>query len=202
MKAAEVHGARAEFCCRSGAVGAMKAAEVHGARAEFCCRSGAVGAMKAAEVHGARAEFCCRSRYMARGPNFVAVVGTWREGRVLLPGPNDWRGGQGITACLQGGDRQGCRRLGRDQQRVSLRVQSNTARVSLRELDVSAFPQTLADSGGGVLDPNPPPAAYWGRRRRTSERAELRPFTRATVRACCSRISSYARCWRSRARSQ
>ena len=38
------------------AMGAMKAAEVHGARAEFCCRSGAVGAMKAAEVHGARAE--------------------------------------------------------------------------------------------------------------------------------------------------
>ena len=61
MKAAEVHGARAEFCCRSGAVEAMKAAEVHGARAEFCCRSGAVGAMKAAEVHGARAGFCCRS---------------------------------------------------------------------------------------------------------------------------------------------
>ena len=61
MKAAEVHGARAEFCCSSGAVGAMKAAEVHGARAELCCRSGAVGAMKAAEVHGARAEFCCRS---------------------------------------------------------------------------------------------------------------------------------------------
>ena len=61
MKAAEVHGARAEFCCRSGAVGAMKDAEVHGARAEFCCRSGAVGAMKATEVHGARAEFCCRS---------------------------------------------------------------------------------------------------------------------------------------------
>ena len=41
MKAAEVHGARAEFCCRSGAVGAMKAAEVHGARAGFCFRSGA-----------------------------------------------------------------------------------------------------------------------------------------------------------------
>ena len=34
----------------------MKAAGVHGTRAEFCCRSGAVGAMKAAEVHGARAE--------------------------------------------------------------------------------------------------------------------------------------------------
>ena len=46
----------AGFCCRSGTVGAMKAAGVHGARAEFCCRSGAVGAMKAAEVHGARAE--------------------------------------------------------------------------------------------------------------------------------------------------
>ena len=47
-----------------------------------------------------------------------------------------------------------------------------------------------------------PPAAYWGRRRRASERAELRPFTRATVRACCSRTSSYERCWRSRARLQ
>ena len=68
MKAAELHGARteslpeqvygarAEFYCRSGAVGAMKAAELHGARAEFYCRSGAVGAMKAAELHGARAE--------------------------------------------------------------------------------------------------------------------------------------------------
>ena len=59
----------------------------------------------------------------------------WREGRVLLPerrsggdegrrgtwrkGPKDLRGGQGITACLPGGGRQGCRRLGRDQQRVS-----------------------------------------------------------------------------------
>ena len=32
----------------------MKAAEVQGARAKFCFRSGAVGAMKAAEVHGAR----------------------------------------------------------------------------------------------------------------------------------------------------
>ena len=58
-------------------MGAMKAAEVHGARAEFCCRSGAVGAMKAAEVHGARAGFCCRSRYMARGPGFVAVAAQW-----------------------------------------------------------------------------------------------------------------------------
>ena len=47
-----------------------------------------------------------------------------------------------------------------------------------------------------------PPADYWGRRRRASERAEFRPLTRATVRACCSRTSSYARCWRSRARSQ
>ena len=39
-----------------------------------------------------------------------------------------------------------------------------------------------------------PPAAYRGRRRRASERAELRPLTQATVRACCSRTSSYARC--------
>ena len=63
----------------------MKAAEVHGARAEYCCRSSAVGAMKAAEVHGATAENCCRSRYIARGPSFATVASTWREGRVLLP---------------------------------------------------------------------------------------------------------------------
>ena len=56
-----MNGARAGFCCRSGAVGAMKTAEVNGARAGFCCRSGAVGAMKTAEVNGARAGFCCRS---------------------------------------------------------------------------------------------------------------------------------------------
>ena len=80
-----MNGARAGFCCWSGAVGAMKTAEVNGARARFCCRSGAVGAMKAVEVHGARAGFCCRSRYMARGPSLAAVAGTWREGRVLLP---------------------------------------------------------------------------------------------------------------------
>ena len=46
-----------------------------------------------------------------------------------------------------------------------------------------------------------PPAMYLGRRRSASERVEFRPFTRATVRACCSRTSSYA-CCRSRARSQ
>ena len=57
----QVNGARAEFCCRSGAVGAMKTAEVNGARAELCCRSGEVGMMKTIEVNGARAEFCCRS---------------------------------------------------------------------------------------------------------------------------------------------
>ena len=54
---AEVNGARAGFCCRSGAVGAMKTAEVNGARAGFW-RS---GAMKTGEVNGARARFCCRS---------------------------------------------------------------------------------------------------------------------------------------------
>ena len=67
---------------------------------------------------------------------------------------------------------------------------------------VGAFPQPLADSGGGVINPNPSAGRILGRRRRASERVELRPFTRATVRACCSRTSSYARCWRSRARSQ
>ena len=44
----EMNGARAGFCCRSGAVGAMKTVEVNGARAVFCCQSGAVGAMKTA----------------------------------------------------------------------------------------------------------------------------------------------------------
>ena len=106
MKAADVHGARAEFCCRSGAVGAMKAAEVHGARAGFCCRSGA-GSTAAAEAAtgaaveaatGAEAEaatgaaveaatgaaakvtaavVCCGS---VRGATEVAVVnGAWAE---------------------------------------------------------------------------------------------------------------------------
>ena len=35
-----------------------------------------------------------------------------------------------------------------------------------------------------------PPATYLGRPRGTSERVELRPLMRATVRACCSRTSS------------
>ena len=56
MKAAEVHGARAEFCCRSGAVGATKAAEVHGARAGFCCRSGAGDTAAAEAATGAAVE--------------------------------------------------------------------------------------------------------------------------------------------------
>ena len=56
-----MNGARAGFCCRSGAVGAMKTAEVNCARARFCCRSGAVAAMKTAEVNGAGAGFCRRS---------------------------------------------------------------------------------------------------------------------------------------------
>ena len=56
-----MNGARAGFCCRSDAVGAIKTAKVNGARAGFCCRSGAVGAMKIAEVNGAMAGFCCCS---------------------------------------------------------------------------------------------------------------------------------------------
>ena len=56
MKAAEVHGASAEFCCRSGAVGAMRAAKVHGARAGFCCRSGAGGTAAAKAATGAAVE--------------------------------------------------------------------------------------------------------------------------------------------------
>ena len=47
-----------------------------------------------------------------------------------------------------------------------------------------------------------PPAMYLGRSRGASERVELRSLMRATVRACCSRKCSYARCCRSRARSQ
>ena len=56
MKAAEVHGARAEFCCSSGAVWAMKAAEVHGARAGFCCRSGGGDTAAAEAATGAAVE--------------------------------------------------------------------------------------------------------------------------------------------------
>ena len=36
-----MNGARAGFCCRSDAMGALKTAEVNGARAGLCCRSGA-----------------------------------------------------------------------------------------------------------------------------------------------------------------
>ena len=84
MKAAEVHGARAEFCSGSGAVGAMKAAEVHGARAWFCCRSGAGDTAAAEAATGAAVEaatgaaakvtaaaVCCGS---VRGATEVAVV--------------------------------------------------------------------------------------------------------------------------------
>ena len=113
MKAAEVNDARAGFFCRSGAVGAMKAAEVHGARDGFCCHSGAVVAMKAAEVHGARAEFCCRSRYMAPGPSLTAVGGTWRQGRVFWPERCRRHGGGG---CGHRGGSEGNRGSGVRQQ--------------------------------------------------------------------------------------
>ena len=61
---------------------------------------------------------------MARGPGFAAVAAQGLHRAAVTRGlaagpPKDLRGGQGITACLQGGGRQGCRRLGRDQQRVS-----------------------------------------------------------------------------------
>ena len=90
MKAAGVHGARAEFCCRSGAVGAMKAAEVHGARAGFCCRSGEGSTAAAEAATGAAVEaatraaakvtavaVCCGSVW---GATEVAVVSdAWAE---------------------------------------------------------------------------------------------------------------------------
>ena len=47
-----------------------------------------------------------------------------------------------------------------------------------------------------------PPAACFGERKRESESVEFRPLIRATVRACCSRTSSWARFWCSRVRSQ
>ena len=101
MKAAELHGARAGFCCRSGAVGAMKAAEVHGARAGFCCRSGAGSTAAAEAATGAAVEaatraaakvtavaVCCGSVW---GATEVAVVrGAWAE--------SSGRGGEGGTA--------------------------------------------------------------------------------------------------------
>ena len=92
MKAAELNGARAGFCCRGGAVGAMKAAELNGARAGFCCRSGAVGAMKAAELNGARAGFCCRGG--AVGAMKAAELNGARAGFCC-------RGGAGGTAAAE-----------------------------------------------------------------------------------------------------
>ena len=62
---AEVNGARAEFCCRSGAGGTAAAEAATGAVAKVtaaavCCGS-VRGVTEVAVVNGARAEFCCRS---------------------------------------------------------------------------------------------------------------------------------------------
>ena len=52
MKAAGVHGARAEFCCRSGAVGAMKAAEGRVASVAGIWREGRVLLPERCREHG------------------------------------------------------------------------------------------------------------------------------------------------------
>ena len=112
MKAAEVHGARAEFCCRSSAVGAMKAAEVHGAKAECSGRSGTGGTAAAVAATGAAvkaatgaavkaatraaakvtaAAVCCGG---VRGATEVAVVNGTAE-RCRGHGGGGHRGGSG-----------------------------------------------------------------------------------------------------------
>ena len=140
--------------------------------------------MKAAEVHGARAEYCCRSRYMARGPErfegrsrYNSLSPRWRPSGVSAA----WAG---PTASILKGP-----------------VQYSDS-LSLRTLLSAPLRKSWRIVAAAFKTQTHPPAAYWGRQRRASERAELRPFTRATARACCSRTSSYARCWRSRARSQ
>ena len=68
MKAAEVHGARAGFCCRSGAGGTAAAEAATGAAVEAA--TGAAAKVTAAAV-------CCGS---VRGATEVAVVnGAWAE---------------------------------------------------------------------------------------------------------------------------
>ena len=62
---AVVNGARAEFCCRSGAGGTAAAEAATGAAAKVtaaavCCGN-VRGATEVAVVNGARAEFYCRS---------------------------------------------------------------------------------------------------------------------------------------------
>ena len=49
---------------------------------------------------------------------------------------------------------------------------------------IGAFAQSLWDCGGCVVYHTQPSARYLGRRRSASESVELRPFRRATVKAC------------------
>ena len=66
------------------------------------------------------------------------------------------KGGQGTAVCLLVGVRRGCRLLRRDQQQLFLKGPVQFKREFLFEnFIVSAFPQTLADGGGGVVDPYP-----------------------------------------------
>ena len=60
----------------------------------------------------------------------------------------------------------------------------------------------LADGASRVVHPHPATNGNLGTARSASERAELRRSTRENVRAWCSRTISYARCWRSVAKSQ
>ena len=72
---AVVNGARAGFCCRSGAMGAMKAAELNGARAGFCYRSGAVGTAVAEAATGATVEAATGAA--------VETVGEMKSGAIV-----------------------------------------------------------------------------------------------------------------------
>ena len=55
---------------------------------------------------------------------------------------------------------------------------------------ISAFALSLSRCGGCVVYPYPASSYVFGRPRSASERVELRPLMRATVRGCCSQTSS------------
>ena len=79
MKAAEVHGARAGFCCRSGAGGtAAAAAEAATGATVEAATGAAVEAATGAAAKVTVAAVCCGS---VRGATEVAVVNGWRHGR-------------------------------------------------------------------------------------------------------------------------
>ena len=56
---------------------------------------------------------------------------------------------------------------------------------SFEDFIVSTFPQSLTDSGGGIVDPHPSASRVFGVTEKSIGEGGVRPLTRAMVRACC-----------------